>query len=189
MKEVRYDGKYIRLVVEDNWEYVERVGNMEAAIIVPVFVDVTYPIGDPRRNKIVIIQEYRVPLKQNCYGLPAGLVGDHESNEDPLIAAHRELEEETGYKAGQMRYLMSGPPSSGLSNEKLHFYLADKLVKVSDEVGVGGEQITVHLVQIDEAYEWLMNVVDDNNVVDPKVFLGLYFANKYQVEPGNTNDE
>jgi len=182
MKETLYEGKYIRIVLDGTWEYVERVGNMEAAIIIPVFVDKSYPIGDPKRNNLILIREFRVPLQKYNYGLPAGLVGDHESNEDPLVAAHRELEEETGYKTERMRYLMSGPPSSGLSNEILHFYLADKLTKVTDEVGVGGEDITVHVVPINEAQEWLMNKVDDNNVVDPKVFLGLYFAQKYQVE-------
>lgn len=182
MKSILYEGKYIRLVLDGTWEYVERVGDMEAAIIIPVFVDKEYPVNHPKRNNLVLIKEFRVPLQKYNYGLPAGLVGDHESNEDPMIAAHRELEEETGYEAGRMRYLMSGPPSSGLSNEILHFYLADRLTKVSDQVGVGGEEITVHVIPISEAQDWLLSKVDDSTVVDPKVFLGLYFAQKYEEE-------
>lgn len=182
MKETLYEGKYIRLVIDGTWEYVERVGGMEAAIIIPVLVDYSYAVGDPKRNNLVLIREFRVPLQKYNYGLPAGLVGDHKSGEDPLVAAHRELEEETGYRAGRMQYLMSGPPSSGLSNEILHFYLADQLSKMSDNVGVGGEDITVHIVPISEARQWLFDKIDNNNVIDPKVFLGLYFAEKYEIK-------
>lgn len=182
MKKILYEGQYIRLIADGTWEYVERTGNVEAAIIVPVLVDNSYPIGNPKRDNLILIREFRVPLQKYNYGLPAGLVGDHQRGEDPMAAASRELEEETGYVAGRMHYLISGPPSSGLSNEILHFYLADKLEKVSDKVGVGGEDITVHIVPIKEAWQWLVDRIDDNNVVDPKIFLGLYFAQKYRVE-------
>lgn len=182
MKVVRHKGKYIQLVEDGTWEYVERVGNMEAAVIIPVLVDKRYPVGDPKRNNLVLIREFRVPLQGYNYGLPAGLVGDHESNEDPAVAAQRELEEETGYKAGRMRYIMSGPPSSGLSNEILHFYIADELEKVTDNVGVGGEDITVHTVPVLEAKDWLFDKSKEGDFIDPKVFLGLYFATEYTVQ-------
>lgn len=181
MKKVHYKGKYLQLVEDDGWEYVERVNNVEAAIIIPVFVDRQYPMGNPKRDNLVLIREYRVPLKRYNYGLPAGLIGDH-GQETALQAAHRELEEETGYKAGRMRHVTFGPPSSGLSNEILNFFLADKLVKFSDDVGVGGEDISVHLAPVHTAKEWLENKVGD--IIDPKVYLGLYFAEKYLIEPG-----
>ena len=176
----RYTGKYIKIVQRGNWEYVERVNNTEAAYIIPVWVDkVNYPVGHPKRNNIVFIREWRVPFQKYCVGMPAGLVGDGEK-EGHEVAAARELTEETGYKAGRMRYLMSGPPSSGLSNEILHFYLADKLVKVSDEVGVEGEDITVHVVPVVEAHEWLQS--QKECVIDPKSYMGLYFAQSMHVE-------
>jgi len=172
MKTIRHQGKYLKLVDFDGWEYVERVGNQEAAIIVPL-------IADEEGDKIVLIREWRVPLQKYIIGLPAGLVGDHK-DEAPDVAAARELTEETGYSSGRMRHLTSGPPSSGLSNEMLHFYLADRLTKVSDDVGVGGEDITVHVVPVSEAELWINSQKD--SMIDPKVFLGLYFAQTMKVE-------
>jgi len=88
-KEILYSGKYINLVKSGTWEFVERANSMEAAIIVPVFID------DNSDLNMIIIREYRVPLEGYIYGLPAGLVGDH-GVEDPKDAASRELLEETG---------------------------------------------------------------------------------------------
>lgn len=178
-KIIHYQGKYISLVQKGRWEYVERVGNTEAAIIFPVFADKQYPMGHPERNKMVVIKEYRIPFEKYVVGMPAGLVGD-KGDEPPEIAAFRELLEETGYKAGRMRHLTSGPPSSGLSNEILHFYLADELEKVTDDVGVDGEDITVHLVSISKIHQWLKSLGNDM-VVDPKLYMGLYFASTMDI--------
>lgn len=177
--EILYTGKHIKILKSDNWEYVERVNKVDAAIIVPIFVDDSCPESHPDRFNLILIREFRVPLQQYSYGLPAGLVGDNDNYEDPVDAAYRELEEETGYVAERMRYLTSGPPSSGLSNERLHFYLADKLTHVTSDVGVNGEDITVHKVPISNVDEWIRTKAQQGYAIDPKVFLGLYFANKY----------
>jgi len=110
-----------------------------------------------------------------------GLVGDL-GEESIKTAAQRELWEETGYKAGRLRYLTQGPPSSGLSPENIHFYLADRLVWDNDGGGDEHEDITVHKVPLNGADIWLEAEVKAGSVLDIKSYLGLYFADKMDIE-------
>jgi ADP-ribose pyrophosphatase len=173
-KQVVYDGKYIRVVKIDTWEFVERVNASGAVIIIPALI---------KNNKthIVLIKEYRVPLQAYNISLPAGLVGDIHT-ENHKDAAQRELLEETGYNAGRLRYLTEGHASSGLSNELLVFYLADQLEKVSNGGGDGTEDITVQLVSIDSIDSWLEERRKEHCCIDPKIYIALYFINKFGVE-------
>jgi ADP-ribose diphosphatase len=175
-KEIAWQGKYIKIIKRGTWEYVERCGQNDAAIIIPVCFD------DKRRKNLVLIKEWRVPLQKYNVGLPAGLVGDHGNTEEVQTAASRELLEETGYSAGRLRFMCSGPPSSGLSTELLHFYLADRLTKTSDNVGVEGEDITVFVVPLIEVEDWLVEMKNEGFVIDPKVYMALWFATKYECE-------
>lgn len=175
-KEVAWEGKYIKVIKRGTWEYVERCGQNDAAIIIPVLVD------EQKNKSLVLIKEWRVPLQRYNVGLPAGLVGDHGNTEEVQAAASRELLEETGYEAGRMRFMCSGPPSSGLSTELLHFYLADRLTKVSDLIGVDGEDITVYTVPLYEVEYWLGEMRNEGYVIDPKVYMALWFASKNECE-------
>ena len=173
---IKYEGKYLRIVEKDNWEYVERRGMNAAVIIVPVI-----GAGEFFPKKLVLIKEYRVPL--NCFNisLPAGLVGDLDHNESIEVAAERELLEETGYKAGRLRFLTKGVPSSGLANEMLHFYLADHLELVSAGGGDETEDIKPILVPISPKADvdlWLKEREAEGCLIDPKVFMALYWAEK-----------
>lgn len=174
-KQTVYDGKYIRVVRIGTWEFVERVNASGAVIIIPALIK----DGKPH---IVLIKEYRVPLQAYNISLPAGLVGDVHSGEDYKEAAQRELLEETGYEAGRLRHLTEGYASSGLSNELLVFYLADQLEKFSDGGGDGTEDITVQVVPIDEIDGWLEERKKEHCCIDPKIYIALYFINKFGVE-------
>lgn len=175
-KQILWQGKYIQIAQRGTWEFVERIGSQSAAIIVPVLYDTNKVLN------VVLIKEWRIPLQKYNVGLPAGLVGDHDANELVETAAVRELEEETGYLAKRMKFLCSGPPSSGLSTEILHFYLADKLCKTGEGGGVDGEDITVHTVPFCDIEEFLKKETEDGSVVDPKIYMGLYFIGRYMSE-------
>jgi ADP-ribose pyrophosphatase len=138
------EGRYLRMVSENGWEYAERSRGLEAVAIIAVTAD----------GELILTEQYRVPLKANVIDLPAGLVGDDEEGEDLLAAARRELEEETGYRASRMKEVFSGPTSAGLSNEVVNLLLATGVKKVGDGGGVSGESITVHLVPADKVLAW-----------------------------------
>lgn len=75
-------------------------------------------------NKLVLVEQFRKPLEKSILEIPAGKL---DPGEDPLDTASRELEEETGYRAGRLEYITSFYTSPGFSNEILYLYLATDL--------------------------------------------------------------
>jgi ADP-ribose pyrophosphatase len=164
--EVMAAGKYLRLVKRGHWEYADRHTCSGAVAIVA--------ITDDRR--LLLVEQYRIPLLKNVLELPAGLVGDvaEEQHEDPAVAARRELVEETGYEAGEMRWLVAGPSSAGLTSEIIDFFWATKLKRVGAGGGDHQENIVVHEVPLHTVRQWLAERAAAGLLIDPKVFAGLF---------------
>jgi ADP-ribose pyrophosphatase len=161
-----WEGKYLRVRIRGHWEYVER-SNSPAGIVIVALT----PEG-----KLLLTEQYRVPVQKNTIELPAGLAGDDNYGGEPFVeAARRELLEETGYAAGEWEELAWGPPSPGLSNEIVVFYRARNLRKAGSGGGAGAEQIRVHEIPPSEAPAWLEEQARRGALIDPKVFAGLYF--------------
>jgi len=163
-------GKFLQLVRVGHWEYAERTNSPGAVVIVPLTDD----------SRLVLIEQYRIPVNARVVELPAGLMGDsaHDRGETSESAAHRELLEETGYEARELRLLTSGPPSAGMSSEVVTFLLASGLSRTGRGGGVHTEQIEVHAVPLDDVPRWLLERRQAGTLVDPKVYAGLYFAER-----------
>jgi len=165
-----YTGKFLALVKEGHWEYAERTNATGAAIIVAV----------TEEQKLLLVEQYRIPVHADTIELPAGIIGDEPEciNEEQAEAARRELEEETGYRAGHMEALTHGPASSGLTSETVTLFLASKLMRVGAGGGVAHEKITVHEVSLNEVHDWLDAKANGGILIDPKVYAGLYFLGR-----------
>ena len=72
-------------------------------------------------GKIVLVKQFRKPLEQVILEIPAGKIDPGEENQLETTAM-RELEEETGYRAGQLTYINSMYLSPGFANEKLALF-------------------------------------------------------------------
>lgn len=72
----------------------------------------------------VLLVKRALPPYRNLWALPGGFVNLEESLE---AGARRELEEETGYRAGEIVPLGAFAGSSGISNERFHLFLASQL--------------------------------------------------------------
>ena len=138
--EVTWQGKFITARKKGRWEYVSRARGIRAAVILAVDAE----------EHVILVEQFRVPLDKSCIELPAGLIGDGvgEENEDAAAAAARELEEETGYRAGRMEVLGEFYSSPGMVSESFTLLKAHDLVKVGDGGGTDSENITVHRVPL-----------------------------------------
>jgi ADP-ribose pyrophosphatase len=74
-----------------------------------------------RDPKLLFVRQYRYPIKQVTLEIPAGKLS---KGERPLSCARRELEEETGFRAGRVKYLLSYWPTTAFSDEIIHIYVA-----------------------------------------------------------------
>ncbi|RWR15034.1 NUDIX domain-containing protein [Siminovitchia fortis] len=106
-------------------------------------------------NKIVMVEQYRKPLERSLLEIPAGKL---EPGEEPAATAERELEEETGYRAGKMEYISSFYTSPGFADEIIHLYLATGLEKVENPAdGDEDEFVELFELTLEEALECIRN--------------------------------
>ena len=120
-EETKYEGprfNVVQRIYEDDKtqkQYIrDSVELLPAAMILPI----------TKNNEVVFIKQFREVLGKETLELPAGII---EAGEEPIVAAKRELEEETGLIAGTIEPLTEVFSSCGYSNEKLYMYYAKDL--------------------------------------------------------------
>lgn len=122
-------------------------------------------LARPTPNEILLVEQYRYPTGETLLELPAGTL---EPNEEPLVTAHRELEEETGYRADEMTLRASYYTTPGFTSELMYLYEAKGLTFVGQRLE-DDEAIEVVRVTNDQAMEWLRN----GRIRDAKTLVGL----------------
>jgi len=164
------EGRFVRLVAEGHWEWAERV-NISGAVMIVALTE---------SRELVLVEQYRIPLHARVIELPAGLAGDSAApaGETLVTAARRELTEETGYQADDWEHLVEGPTSAGMTSETYSVFLARNARRVGPGGGDANENIQVHVVPIDRVEAWLAKRRREGVLVDPRVYLGLYFATR-----------
>ncbi len=88
--------------------------NSPATVILPLSAE----------GKILLIRQYRLPVREQLWELPAGRCDEGETEEQ---TARRELIEETGYRAGTMTRLVEFFPAPGFASERMIAFLAEEL--------------------------------------------------------------
>lgn len=163
-EQIAWRGKYIIAKTRGRWEYVGRTRNIRAAVILAV-----------DGGELILVEQYRVPLGRNCLELPAGLIGDDEDSpgEDPLVAAGRELEEETGYRADRFKDLGTFYSSPGMVSESFTLVRASGLTRVGEGGGTDSEDITVHRVPLDELEGFVAAKRAEDCGIDVRLLLAL----------------
>lgn len=150
------------------WEYVTRPRVKGCVAILA--------LTDDRR--VILVEQHRPPVGRPVIELPAGLAGDIPLQEDePLVvAAKRELKEETGYEAKNWTMLLEGTSSAGMTDERVTLFLATGLTRMTEGGGVGDEDIRVHYVYQSDVAKFCRDRQAEGCFVDFKIFAALHLA-------------
>lgn len=162
-RSVEWEGKYIRIVRDGRWEYVERCGGVHAVVVLAEY-----------DGKLVLIEQSRVPLgNRKCIELPAGLVGDEDPNSTVEETAVKELEEETGFTADRIEVIGEFFSSPGMVAEGFTLVRAHGLRKIGDGGGNEHEEIEVHLVPRPDIPAFVERKRAEGAAIDVKLLLLL----------------
>lgn len=164
-EQVVWQGRFIATKQRGNWEYVSRARNIRAAVILAI----------DEEDHVLLVEQYRVPLKRTCLELPAGLVGDSDDNADEVAtdAARRELIEETGYDAARMEVVGEFYSSPGMVTESFTLLRAHGLTKVGTGGGVDDEEIITHRVALADIGAFVAARRAEGMAIDVKLLMLL----------------
>ncbi len=119
-KETVYEGTILTLELHD---VRTDLGNNAKREIIRHAAGVVI-VGYTDDGRIPLVEQFRKPFEEAVLELPAGKL---DEDEDPVTAARREFQEETGYQAREMVFLGEALTSPGYSDEVLHIYRATGL--------------------------------------------------------------
>ena len=122
-------------------------------------------------NRVYVVKQYRKPFDKVITEIPAGKL---EYGEEPLPAAIRELEEETGCRAEKIIPMGSFYSSPGFCNEKIYLYLATGLTNVGQHLDED-EFLNAEKRDLDE----LIAELSENKEADGKTAIALLLAKQY----------
>jgi ADP-ribose pyrophosphatase len=137
-------------------EWIDHPG---ASAIVPIFED----------GGTLLVRQFRFPPRRSFLEVPAGKLD--EPDEDPVEVAARELEEETGWRAGRFEKLGAAYPCIGYSNEQIHVFAAYDLER-GEQALADGEFVEVVEMSLAEAVERARG----GGIKDMKTITALVYA-------------
>lgn len=176
-KEIKYDGPRFNVIQkqyerEDGLKVIRDCVEPGNAVII---------IAVNENNEVIFIEQYRETIENVALELPAGMI---EKNENPKEAAKRELEEETGIKAGNVEYLTSCFVSAGYTSEKIYVYLARDLSYGKQHLDETEEILSIKKIHIEEC----MKMILEDKIDHASVYIAIqtYYYKYYN---GGTNDK
>jgi ADP-ribose pyrophosphatase len=130
---------------------------------------------DPH-DRVALVRQWRAPVLGPLLEIPAGGLDVHQdgSREEPELAARRELEEETGLRAGTWRKLAGFYTAPGFTDEFMHLFLATDLTPAHPDGRLGPDEDERLIL------EWLpwrdaVAAVERGEIRDSKSIVGLFW--------------
>ncbi|HEX4997952.1 MAG TPA: NUDIX hydrolase [Terriglobia bacterium] len=160
-QETVFEGRVIKLRVD---RLVDPSGNTITREIV-VYPGAVTVVACPTPDSVLLVRQYRHATGKTLLELPAGGI---ETGEDPARAAIRELEEETGYRAGRVVERARFWTTPGFTSEYMYLYEALDLVETQTHPD---EDEAIEIVRASRAEA--LQMIDDGRIEDAKSILGL----------------
>ncbi len=170
LTEVYVDGGEVfagKVVHVDHWNVIlpdgrpavrEVIRHPGAAAMVPV---------DDNGN-VTMVCQYRTPIRQLTWEIPAG---KRDNGEDPLLTAHRELREECGLQASEMKLIVPFASSCGIIDEIIYIYLATGLTPCDTDPDED-EFLNVRSFPLEEVADMCVR----GEITDGKTIAGIMLA-------------
>jgi ADP-ribose pyrophosphatase len=117
-------------------------------------------------GRLILVDQYRQAMRRCELEIPAGKL---EKGEDPIEAAKRELQEETGYVCEKIKHVHSFYTSPGFADEMIHLYLAEGL-----SPGEMAPDEDEFLELYEATYEECQQYVAEGRIADGKTIMALY---------------
>ena len=160
--EQKYNGNLLK-VFSDSVKLLNGATSTREYIKHPGAVVIFAELDD---GKIIFEEQFRYPLQRTFLELPAGKL---DSNEDPLVAAKRELLEETGFIAEKWTAYGEIHPCIGYSDEKIYIYKAQNLTDTNQQNLDNNEFLNIKFFSQVE----IKNLISQNKISDAKTLATL----------------
>ena len=170
-RRIVFTGRKIQLAVETT--ALPGGAALEREVVLHPGAVVILPWLDGER--VCLLRNHRPSVGKTLLELPAGTL---EPPEGPEAAAVRELEEETGYRAGRWRKLLEFYPSPGVLSEQMHLFVAQELTPGPMHLEAD-EQLVPELVAWSDAMRWAL----DGTIRDAKTLVGLLLWDRLREKP------
>src|SRR5262245_33394675 len=158
---IAYKGKKIE-VREDRIVHDNGKGHVVELVVHPGAVCI---VARPSPSEVLLIRQYRHATGKELLEIPAGTLNP---GENPRDCALRELEEETGYRAGKMIERARFFTTPGFTTEFMYLYEATELTKTRINPD---EDEVIEVVTVSRAEA--LRMVDDGRIQDAKSIIGL----------------
>lgn len=161
---LRFQVEEVEQIDDDGACHIKHVARHPGACVLIPMVSST---------EICLIENFRAAVNRTLLELPAGTL---EPQEPPHETALRELSEETGYRAGQLRLIHRFFMSPGILDEAMYVYLASELTPGESSLEAG-EQIQIRICSLDEI-DRLLRI---GEIQDAKTIAALSYFLRYLV--------
>ncbi len=130
-------------------------------------------------GRVALVRQWRLPADAALLEIPAGGLDVHAdgSKEDPDLAAPRELEEETGLRAGTWRKLAAFYSAPGFTDEIMHLYLATALTAARPGERLGPDE-DERLILSWLPWQEAVAAVERGEIRDAKSIVGLFWLER-----------
>ncbi len=162
-----FDGKVIKVdketveLPDGKQAFREIVRHHGAVALIPITND----------NRIVMIRQWREPMRKVTLEIPAGKI-EPDEQDDPMKTAVRELNEEARYEAENIELVTPFYTTPGFSDEKIYLYHASGLTPVERELPQDADEF-LELVEL--TLPEALKAMQEGLVCDSKTIMGLLF--------------